>query len=111
MLGCDRLPTLPETIGNLSRLRHLRASVNTLREIPPSVLVSTLITIDCRGNEIEVLPDVIGRCTALTSLQLQKNALVALPESIGKLTSLQVLSVVDSQTELMTHRDCLWLRF
>ncbi|KAJ3707377.1 hypothetical protein LUZ61_011082 [Rhynchospora tenuis] len=53
------------------------------------------------SNEIEWLPDSIGKLSGLTSLDLSENRLVALPITIGGLVSLQRLDLSGNQLSVL----------
>ncbi|XP_078163618.1 plant intracellular Ras-group-related LRR protein 4-like [Carex rostrata] len=53
------------------------------------------------SNEIEWLPDSIGKLSALTSLDLSDNRLVALPITIGGLVSLQRLDLSSNRLSVL----------
>ena len=63
------LAELPESLGQLTRLRWLRLT----------------------RNQLTTLPESLGKLTQLQRLILMFNRLTALPESLGKLTQLQEL--------------------
>ncbi|XP_051114829.1 plant intracellular Ras-group-related LRR protein 4-like [Andrographis paniculata] len=66
--------------------------------LPDSIgKLSSLITLDLSENKISVLPDTIGRLSSLQTLDLHGNKIQELPESIGGLLSLLHLNLRGNQ--------------
>jgi hypothetical protein len=77
LAGCQLSGTIPGTVGNLRRLKHLYLDDNQLTG---------------------PVPQEIGQCAALELLQLHKNQLSgSIPPSIGNLTKLKKLFLQNSQ--------------
>ncbi len=94
LLTGNRLQTLPESIGELSRLTFLDVQSNQLKRLPEALgCLTNLTTLSIQKNYIEELPWTIGLCTSLVEFNADFNQLKALPEAIGHLKSLQRLSV------------------
>jgi internalin A len=92
------LSTLPEAIGQLSKLWELDLSGNQLSTLPEAIgQLTSLQTLILRSNQLSSLPPEIGKLTNLQSLYLGSNQLSSLPPEIGKLTSLQTLSLWSNQ--------------
>jgi internalin A len=97
-LSRNQLNALPESIGNLTKLTHLYLSRNQLNALPESIgNLSNLIDLSLSVNQLNTLPESIGNLTKLTHLYLYNNQLNALPESIGNLTSLTHLYLYSNQ--------------
>ena len=79
MLSCDnnRIRTIPDFIGNLTKLGHLEASL----------------------NQLESLSEAVSRCRALTTLSLTSNDLKALPDGLCNISSLVTLKADDNLLE------------
>ena len=88
------LRALPDSIGNLTKLRILDLSSNDLRELPDSI--GNLKNLEelylSKNYEFSKLPDSIGNLESLKILELEGTNLDTLPESIGNLTNLENLS-------------------
>ncbi|GKV30230.1 hypothetical protein SLEP1_g39068 [Rubroshorea leprosula] len=66
--------------------------------LPDSIgKLSTLITLDLSENRIVTLPDTIGGLSSLTKLDLHSNRIAQLPDSIGDLLSLLSLDLRGNQ--------------
>lgn len=88
----NQLRELPDSIGNLSQLQRLWASGNRLRNLPDSIgKLADLHHLDVHNNELEKLPDSIGNLAQLRELNLHSNRLTELPDSIGYLIHLKWL--------------------
>lgn len=88
------LRALPDSIGNLTKLRILDLSSNDLRELPDSI--GNLKNLEelylSKNYEFSKLPDSIGNLESLKILELEGTNLDTLPESMGNLTNLENLS-------------------
>ena len=87
------LTSLPESIGNLTRLQILYLTLNSnLTSLPESIgKLTSLQVLHLHGNKLTSLPELIGKLTSLEYLDLHDNKLTSLPVSIGKLINLQKL--------------------
>ncbi len=52
-------------------------------------------------NKLKVLTEAIGRCKALTELNLDENKLVLLPASLGEISHLEVLTFNDNELDML----------
>lgn len=100
ILDHNLIDSLPKSINQLKKLRHLSLSGNNLRYIEPGFGPEHLNIIDLSNNQLTELPESIGSMVNLQVLGLKWNKLQALPSSIGKLTALKELNV--SGNELNT---------
>jgi len=88
---------LPGEIGNLTALRSIGASGNSIDSISPAIgRCSNLTMLNMHNNGIQVLPDSIVRCSLLGYIDLDNNRLERVPDSIGKLKALRQLSIVNN---------------
>ena len=88
------LQSLPDSIGNLTKLRILDLSSNDLRELPDSI--GNLKNLEelylSKNYQFSKLPDSIGNLENLKILELNGTNLSTLPESMGSLANLKDLS-------------------
>ena len=85
-----KLTSLPEDLD--AAVAVLDASENELPSLPPSIgTLSKLRVLNVSDNKIAVLPEELGNCEALEELLLYKNQIKKLPASCGKLKALRVL--------------------
>jgi hypothetical protein len=90
--------TLPESIGNLTKLRELSLSHSQLEYLPDGIgNLKELNHLDLNSNKFESLPDCICNLTELVELNLMDNKLKSLPESLGNLTKLERLSLWNNE--------------
>ncbi|KAJ3340256.1 hypothetical protein HDU93_007218 [Gonapodya sp. JEL0774] len=74
----NALPALPPTLSNLP-LTQLTLSNNQLTQLPDSIFLPTLQSLAVARNMLTgSLPDALGRCTALTRLEVAGNELSGL---------------------------------
>ena len=87
------LTAVPDSIGNLTNLRHLRIW-EQLTQLPDSIgNLAELETLNLTGNQLTELPAAIGNLTNLRDLDVHDNLLTVLPPEIGNLTNLTKLNV------------------
>jgi hypothetical protein len=96
--GGTGLLRLPESIGKLRALQHLRVDSNQLTALPESIgQLAALQELYASKNQLTALPESIGQLAALQHLHVDSNQLTALPESIGQLAALKQLHVDSNQ--------------
>lgn len=108
------LTTLPESIGQLSRLEWLDVSNNRLTVLPVAIGQLTLLRwLDVSDNQLTSLPETIGQLSQLQELHAYSNQLTGLPETIGQLSRLQELLAHSNQLtalpETIGQLSQLWL--
>lgn len=108
---------LPESFGQLTKLKELKMSSMGISSIPESFSnLTELVTLDLEGNIIEKLPDDFGNLTQLKTFRgpaINQN----LPESFSNLSSLEFFffSNFDNDPTLpqnfgnLTNLKTLWL--
>ena len=93
-LKLDRLgiEEIPESIGNLTKLRSLDIGWNKLTYLPDSIgKLKCLERLNLHSNQLERIPETIGLLKNLKDLVLSRNQLKILPRSVGDLISLERL--------------------
>jgi Leucine-rich repeat (LRR) protein len=81
---------LPESIGNLTKLRCFSCNCNEIVVLPESIgNLIELREFSCFDNKIIVLPESIGNLIELTDFCCSKNEIISLPESINNLKKLK----------------------
>lgn len=90
----NRLVSLPQEIGQLSRLQGLYAVGNRLTAVPPEIgALSHLESVSLNKNKITALPPEIGSLGSLLHLWLGDNCLSDLPPEMAGLTKLERLEL------------------
>ena len=114
------MTSLPNELGDMSRLANIYATANLITELPPVLnrlrsleildlsdnplreisqgirLVSSLQRLVCRNCMLTSLPDAVGLLPNLQILELTSNRIQALPRSIKAMTSLESLLMSDN---------------
>jgi Leucine-rich repeat (LRR) protein len=91
-LSHNSLVDLPKSVGSLHQLRELDLSQNKFSCLPEHLVnLKDLQFLDLSDNEFKVLPEWIGNLTRLKYLRLFGNRLSTLPESLDQLTSIEEL--------------------
>jgi hypothetical protein len=68
--------------------------MNQIEWLPDSIgKLTGLVTLDISENQILALPEEIGRLSSLTKMDLDANGIVQLPDSIGDLCNLLYLNL------------------
>jgi len=105
-LGQMELTELPESIGQLQRVKNLYVFSNRLIALPNSIgFMAQLEFLDVSHNQLRELPESIGQLTHLKALRVIKNNLTSLPEPVGQLKQLPILDL--SNNQLITLPDAL----
>ncbi|KAI9095225.1 hypothetical protein DFS34DRAFT_627120 [Phlyctochytrium arcticum] len=93
-IASNRLTSLPDTIGFLTKLVELKASDNLLDTIPASISkLQKLTTLYLDSNRITYLPSEIGQVKLLATLDLSKNPLQVVPAELNRLKFLRTLTL------------------
>jgi internalin A len=98
LLQRNRISSLSESIGQLSRLTHLHLADNRLSKLPESIgQLDRLQVLELGNNQLAALPECIGGLHQLTRLDLSNNRLLSLPTSLKGLVGLQSLDLSGNQ--------------
>ena len=93
---CKGSKALPDSIGNLEKLRKLTINYSSFEQLPQSIgNLSSLVNFSlCANKNLTGLPDSIGNLKNLESLHIGDSPyLERIPESLSSLQSLKVLSL------------------
>ncbi len=84
------------------QVMSLDLSFNQLQCIPEEIgKLNRMTTLNCENNAIERLPESMGKLRALKVLKLSKNNLTNLPESIGKCRKMTMLHLDNNRIEFL----------
>jgi len=136
-ISSNQIPSIPEDLGRLKKLRILFASGNPITHLPEGLgACGSLTTIGFRGcriesiadgafspsleaiiltgNRLRTLPQAIGNCPKLRKLMLTGNALEELPQGLATCERLELLRlaanrVVELPTWLLEMPRLAWL--
>jgi len=93
-LNCENITSLPESIGNLKKLKEIDLYGNPISVIPDTIGdLESLVDLYLGDNNIEVIPESIGNLKNLKYLYLARNQITEIPSSIGNLTNLERLTL------------------
>lgn len=92
--GGNKLTSISEEIGSLTKLHTLNLWSNKLTQIPDTIgELTNLSVLSIFDNNLTTLPPSFQNLTSLTELHLSRNPFVSLPVSIGSLKSLTLLKL------------------
>ncbi|WP_350284387.1 DUF5018 domain-containing protein [uncultured Croceitalea sp.] len=105
--GSRQLASVPEEIGNLTKLINLNLGWCNLSSVPSTLGNLTNLT-DLRIDEngLQEVPKEIGNLINVKTLQLQKNQISQLPSELGGLSSLLVLYIQENQITTLPQELC-----
>lgn len=92
---------LPKGLGQCPSLTMVGFKANRIRTVPAEALAPHLRWLILTDNEIDVLPEAIGHCTALQKCMLAGNRLSALPEAMKNCTALELLRLSANRFEVL----------
>ena len=97
-LGGNLFKSLPDAIGEMTKLTHLHLNSNSLTSLPESFTnLSGLIELNLSSNNLSSLPLHLDKLTKLKRLDLSHNKLTELPSNIGNSIDLVSLNLSGNQ--------------
>ena len=94
--GCSMSVALPNSIGKLQNLRVLRlyGAIESAKPLPETIKeLRNLEVLDLGRNGLEIVPTQIAAVPNLKTLRLEYNALKSVPDFIGEFKNLKELSL------------------
>ena len=88
---------VPAVLGECRELEMVGFKANRIRRLPAAALPPKLRWLILTDNQLELLPEEIGRCERLQKLMLAGNRLQALPETLADCHQLELLRVAANQ--------------
>jgi Leucine-rich repeat (LRR) protein len=84
------IPSIPEEINKLSKLKELFVEGNKLTTLPAALGdLKDLYDLEAHENQLTSIPKEIGNCTKLYRLFLDKNKLTEIPDMFANLSALR----------------------
>ncbi|ORX76556.1 L domain-like protein [Anaeromyces robustus] len=99
-LTCKNITSIPDSIGNLKKLKEIDLFGNPISVIPDTIgNLENLVNLYLGDNRIETLPDSIGNLKNLKYLYLARNQITEIPSSIGNMTCLERLTLSNNKLQ------------
>ncbi|XP_030924527.1 protein SUPPRESSOR OF npr1-1, CONSTITUTIVE 1-like [Quercus lobata] len=115
LFGCSKVENLPKNLGNVEGLKVLNLIGTAIKEVPSSIaLLKNLKKLNIhRFNETSTsfysLPNIIGRLSSLTYVDLSGSNFLSLPDIIGRLSSLTYLDQSGSNLDSLHDNIGAWV--
>lgn len=112
----NRFTRLPKVLGRLPQLTMIGFKANRIRVVSPDSLPPKLRWLILTDNDLEELPNEIGRCSELQKLMLAGNRLRHLPSSLANCRGLELLRIAENNLSelpawLLTLPRLSWLAY
>lgn len=96
----NQLTILPEELEKLVLLQSLDISDNELKELP-EIAPPALEVLDAYKNKFSKLPERLGGCKLLKSVNFFNNKIIRMPASFAELTELEDLNFSDNKLKTL----------
>ncbi|WP_410209178.1 leucine-rich repeat-containing protein kinase family protein [Aquirhabdus sp.] len=108
--------TLPRVLGQCQSLSMIGFKSNQIQHVPAEALPSDLRWLILTDNQIEEIPESIGKCSKMQKLMLAGNRLTHLPDTLAACQNLQLLRISSNQLTalpnwLLTLPRLAWLAY
>merc|ERR1711916_251540 len=99
------LRSLPESIGDLPRVKRINIALNELTSLPSELGALTQLTrLVASGNKLRSLPFEFENLVNLVELDLTENSFAKLPSQIADMGVLETLKMADNQLDITSAR-------
>jgi len=99
----NRISTIPEWVQELTDLKVLYLSGNSIEDIAPLTTLTNLEVLHLNGNRISRIPDTIANWPRLKRLFINGNRLDSLPGSLGLLKQLKFLLAAENNIQSISQ--------
>jgi len=96
-LSNNQFKQLPDVLSDCPKLEMIGFKANTITDVSESALPKTTRWLILTDNQIQKLPDSIGKLAQLQKLMLAGNQLTELPVSLSQCTNLQLVRISANQ--------------
>ena len=93
--------TLPAVLGRLPQLEMIGFKACQIRQVPEDSLPPRLRWLILTDNQLQALPESLGRCARLQKLMLSCNQLQALPASLAQCQRLALLRMASNRFDAL----------
>jgi tRNA A-37 threonylcarbamoyl transferase component Bud32 len=98
-LSGNNFTEMPKIIGDCPQLQMVAFKANALTSIHPEALQSQLRWLILTDNQLEAIPETIGRCKILQKCMLSGNKLKKLPAAISECQNLELIRLSSNRLE------------
>ncbi|MCQ4297359.1 leucine-rich repeat-containing serine/threonine-protein kinase [Pseudomonas stutzeri] len=92
---------MPACLGDCAQLEMIGFKANQIRHLPAAALPPALRWLILTDNQLQALPEEIGKCRRLQKLMLAGNQLAALPDALANCTNLELLRIAANHLQAL----------